>query len=319
MIDSFFIATGPNTGHPGDFTDVGFQTSPYSNPNFNIGVRAEGTQSGVTAISPKVGVLVHGDNIAVAANGGNYGLYSFCPLGVALQALTDSGTAIDARSGLFSPSNGTAVYALSNGDQSTGMIARASGRECFGLFVDTTGEDSVGIVVETRTTTGRRAIVSRGEAALFYGNVTVHGGLTVVGPKSALVQKPDGSYRQLYCVESPESWFEDFGIGRLLKGKAKITLDPEFAQLVRVNDYHVFATPESDCNGLFITKKSSTAFEVRELQGGSSSAKFSYRIVARRKDITVKRLAKTTPPKTRKAPAPPKLAEVSPSKKATKR
>jgi len=31
------------------------------------------------------------------------------------------------------------------------------------------------------------------------------------GPKSAAVPHPDGTLRRLYCVESPESWFEDFG------------------------------------------------------------------------------------------------------------
>ena len=40
----------------------------------------------------------------------------------------------------------------------------------------------------------------------------LEGGLTIVGGiKSAAVPHPDGSHRQLYCMESPENWFEDFG------------------------------------------------------------------------------------------------------------
>jgi hypothetical protein len=46
-------------------------------------------------------------------------------------------------------------------------------------------------------------------AAAFYGPVIVSGNFTVVGgAKSAAVPHPDGSHRRLYCVESPESWFE---------------------------------------------------------------------------------------------------------------
>jgi len=47
----------------------------------------------------------------------------------------------------------------------------------------------------------------------------------------------------------------------------------------------VFLTPEGDCRGLYVRRKSAASFEVRELVGGKSSIAFSYRIVGRRKDI----------------------------------
>jgi len=47
----------------------------------------------------------------------------------------------------------------------------------------------------------------------------------------------------------------------------------------------VFVTPEGDCRGLYVHRKRSSSFEVRELAGGKSSIAFSYRIVGRRKDI----------------------------------
>ena len=47
----------------------------------------------------------------------------------------------------------------------------------------------------------------------------------------------------------------------------------------------MFVTPEDDCRGLCVRNKTTTSFEVRELQGGTSNVAFSYRIVARRKDI----------------------------------
>jgi hypothetical protein len=74
----------------------------------------------------------------------------------------------------------------------------------------------------------------------------------------------------------------------------------------------VFITPEGDCHGLYVRRKSANRFEVRELTGGKSSIAFSYRIVGRRKDIKGhRRFAKIDTPlplPTRPARAPRKLA-----------
>ena len=122
-------------------------------------------------------------------------------------------------------------------------------------------------------------------AGLFAGNVQVTRNLTVSGAKSAAVPFPDGTQRLLYCMESPELWFEDFGAAKLNAGRAVVKLDPDFAKVVTLNEYHVFVTPEGDCRGLCVSNKTATGFEVRELQGGTSNVAFSYRIAARRKDI----------------------------------
>jgi hypothetical protein len=55
--------------------------------------------------------------------------------------------------------------------------------------------------------------------------------------------------------------------------------------MVITRDYRVFLTPEGDCRGLFVRRKTAANFEVRELMGGKSDVAFSYRIVGRRKDI----------------------------------
>ena len=55
--------------------------------------------------------------------------------------------------------------------------------------------------------------------------------------------------------------------------------------MIKRGDYRVFLTPEGDCHGLYVRRKSANRFEVRELTGGKSSVAFSYRIVGRRKDI----------------------------------
>jgi hypothetical protein len=117
----------------------------------------------------------------------------------------------------------------------------------------------------------------------FFGNVGITGNLQVVGLKSAVVPFPDGSRRALYCMESPEVWFEDFGSAKLARGRALVKLDSNFAKVIK--RYRVFVTPEGNCHGLYVRHKSANKFEVRELMGGKSSIPFSYRIVGRRKDI----------------------------------
>jgi hypothetical protein len=64
-----------------------------------------------------------------------------------------------------------------------------------------------------------------------------------------------------------------------------VKIDADFARVVKLDEYHVFVTPADDCRGLCVRNKTATSFEVRELAGGKSSVAFSYRIVARRKDI----------------------------------
>ena len=121
-------------------------------------------------------------------------------------------------------------------------------------------------------------------AGYFTGNLYVSGQI-IAGTKDAIVPFPDGSHRLMHCMESPEHWFEDFGTARLKHGRAVVRLDVDFAKTIRTGDYRVFLTPEGDCRGLYVHRKSGASFEVRELAGGTSSVAFSYRIVGRRKDI----------------------------------
>jgi hypothetical protein len=163
-----------------------------------------------------------------------------------------------------------------------GVLGRShpsGGRGVLGLSMN-------GVAVGGVTTTGL--------AGRFQGNVQVDGNFVVSGKKSAAVPHPDGSHRLLYCLESPESWFEDFGRAELRGGRAAVRLDPDFAAVARTDGYHVFLTPEGDSQGLYVSRRNRTGFEVREQQRGKSSLAFSYRVVARRKDIEGGRLEKVT-------------------------
>ena len=91
-------------------------------------------------------------------------------------------------------------------------------------------------------------------------------------------------------MESPESWFEDFGTGHIKEGYGNVELDPDFAALVQQDDFHIFLTPYGDSNGLYVVDVQPDGFAVREQLNGTHSVSFAYRVVARRRDVTVTRL-----------------------------
>jgi hypothetical protein len=112
-------------------------------------------------------------------------------------------------------------------------------------------------------------------------------------------------------VESPESWFEDFGEATLENGFAQVGIDPLFADVTHVDSYHVFLTPYANTQGLYVTTRTSTGFVVRESGDGTSTAQFSYRVVAKRKDVPAARLPKIDLHKPQFAPAHLDLTELT--------
>jgi hypothetical protein len=228
------------------------------------------------------------------------------PQGAGLWGRTHTGTGVrgDATGGFGVHGVGNAgpgVYGQSNsgvgtiGTSGSNIGVYGASSQNVGVFGDADvntavmGRTGAGIGVYGTATRPQQG----GRAAVFDGTVLVNGPFTVVGgPKSAGVEHPDGSYRRVYCQESPEPWFEDFGTARLVDGRAEVALDPDFDAVVKGDDYLVFTMPEGDCKGLYVSRKGPHRFVVEELQGGKSSIPFSYRLVSRRRDEVGKRLEK---------------------------
>ena len=239
---------------------------------------------GVSEVSTKSGVF--GFNFASA--GAAFGVVGRCdsPNGAGVAGRNVNGDAISG----FSDGNvgvaGTSGAYIGVYGVGPHMGLEAEGGNAGALAYLPTGHGVIGIAH------------TRGKyAGAFSGDVLIAGSLTVLGavPKSAVV-RVGKDYRRLYTMESPESWFEDFGEASLRRGRATVRLPADFAPLVHTNGYHVFVTPHGDCGGLFVSARTRAQFEVRELNGGRSSVGFSYRIVAKRKDIPGKRLEKVKLP-----------------------
>jgi len=243
--------------------------------------------------------------------------------GNAVAAFSNNGNAVDANS-----SNGVGVHGISAKNHAVfgdnrgapvtplpGALARTSG--CYGATLKNRGVSGVvgfedwnknkpetiddfatGVFGQAGLFFQReRQLTAKGFAGIFLGPVVTWGPLVnFAGPKSAAVQHPDGSHRLLYCMESPESWFEDFGEAKLVKGKAAVKIDKDFAGVAKTDAYHVFLSPYGESNGLYVSRRNRNGFEVREQSGGRNTLTFSYRVVARRKDVPSERLPKFDAP-----------------------
>jgi hypothetical protein len=112
--------------------------------------------------------------------------------------------------------------------------------------------------------------------------------------KPATVKRADGSTVKLFAEESAEVFFSDYGSARLEAGRAHVELDPVFLETVTISSsspMRVFIQLEGEANGVFVTNKTDTSFDVVELAGGRSNVEFSYRVVCTRKHYEGERLA----------------------------
>ena len=129
-----------------------------------------------------------------------------------------------------------------------------------------------------------------GSSGTDYWGVYYSGGLGGSGSKSAIVRTEEGP-KAVYCQESPEMWFEDFGSAKIYNGKARIAVAKDFLLTVTINDQYpmkVFITPNAKMGEWWVEKgKKYFVFYAPDAADGSS---FDYRIVAKRSGYEERRL-----------------------------
>ncbi len=153
----------------------------------------------------------------------------------------------------------------------------------------------------------RRGLLA-GAVALAGAALASRGIGTVVADEAATSPT---TQRLLYDMQSPDVWYEDFGEGTLVNGKAEIKIAPDFAASVDTAKYHVFLTSHDPASkGLAVAARQADLFTVQEHTGGTSNLTFSWRMVARPKGSTAQRGATLTLPQInipdpRALPTPP--------------
>ncbi len=130
------------------------------------------------------------------------------------------------------------------------------------------------------------------------GDLDLSGKVTANGASLSNASAAGGARYTAYGDRSAQPSIQDVGEAQLTGGFVSVPLDPKLAQLIDFSKpYMVFVTPEGDSNGLYVSRRSVSAFVVRENRHGTSTVGFQYRIVATPLDTPDRRLpAAAAPP-----------------------
>ncbi len=229
-----------NTGFTlATFTNLGFGYGVYGSSSSNYGVLGiSASAAGVFGNSTNNSGVLGNSN----SNDGVYGTTNARPPASNLPAASgvhgvgngantagvygnDAGASV----GVFGYSGtNVGVFGVSGGGsgQPYGVVGSVNKAPGFGLFGVASVAGTVGFaggagVVGAIAGQFAGPVNIYNNGAIAPGDLYVQGNSTVVGTKSAAVPHPDGTHRLLYCVESPEAWFEDFGEGRLSGGRGR--------------------------------------------------------------------------------------------------
>ena len=207
-------------------------------PNRTAGVNGAATAFGAGV----VGWSTYGNAIEGFASGGS-ALLALSDTGWGVQAHSRTADAVSATSannagirGLSDPAN-TAGPTIPLPVTMAGVIGTLS--TVHGVIG--TSRSNAGVVGYSANGVGIVGMTSNpaSSAGAFFGDVRVAGNIYANNLKSAVVPFPDGSRRALYCMESPDLWFEDFGKARLARGRAVVKLDANFAKVIKRGDYGI--------------------------------------------------------------------------------
>jgi hypothetical protein len=249
-------------------------------------IAAYGSYSGVNAYGPTLGVF------AISSQG--YGILAEGLVGVVgADYGGDEGVIADSASGY-----GVAGVGYNEGgyfvdgagditklaDNLNGFGVTAYGANSGGYFQDNGSSFDYAYIADPAIPAGGYFQDEGGD----YSYIAYDGyGILSSGVKSTEVKDESNQERVLFCDESPEVVFHDYGTAQLVNGTVHINLDPLYAKTVAINEKHplrVMVTLNDECNGVFVKNRTATGFDVVELNHGTSNAAFTYEVIANRAD-----------------------------------
>jgi hypothetical protein len=301
------------TSESGNYFDAGVD-GESSNSTGNDAGGVFGATFLANGIAPYFGAVGFGAKYGLFGQVEFAGTQSANGFGVIGQDNIGTAPSGDANVGVLGQSTyGTGVLGASNaspqisvyGESPVGVyaVAHTGGTpngNAFAFFGET---DSFGIDIHSTNSANSVYVLSPGSLFQGYGstgnvtistagNETLSGTLTTSKGTYVRTTGASGTAMMEYSQRTTAPEVEDVGEGQLANGRAYVNIDARLGDTIdRRTAYHVFVTPEGDCNGLYVTQKTAAGFAVRELRGGRSSLAFEYRIVAKPLDENGARLA----------------------------
>lgn len=278
-LNGYLSGTGAGIAVYGENTSTGANSTAglFLATSAGYGLYADATAAnrpgifGASSSATGTGIVGLGNNLATyyTLTGGSGGAFTSSNAGV-----YGFGSVAAANGGVFVGNNTTASILVGG----VGVAATGTTTGIYG-HANNTGNNTWGGYFNNGSATDYAYVGGR----TGFTNYKINGPGTV----STIVRDTNNQLVNLYCPESPEVLFQDFGQGQLINGRAQITLDPNFTKNIAVNEQHplrVIIQLEGDCNGVYVANKTATGFEVIELQGGTSTVNFTWFVTANRAD-----------------------------------
>jgi hypothetical protein len=117
---------------------------------------------------------------------------------------------------------------------------------------------------------------THGKGLYVYGDVKCSGSFFSGAAPTSGYNTQDG-FVQTYGIQSQKNELMISGTGALVGGVSQVVFEKSFAAALSSDAaIKVIVTPTTECNGVFITNKSTDGFTVKELLGGTSNAEFDW-------------------------------------------
>ncbi len=288
---SYGVLGIPGAGAP---PAVGFGGHTYG----VVGMLPEGSSSSLTnsagvvgfaeSVRGVYGLSTHGIGVKGESNS-NSAVVGDSTSGTGVEGFSDTGNGVQGFSG-----TGTGVRGSSIGNFTQGVLGQGTAGNAHG--VTGTSINAFGLSGTSTNSNGFVGVNTNGNtfAGLFIGHaanpnsftapgIYVKGRAVITGGFSASAVTSQGT-RLLHGIQAADDLAEEVGRATLSSGRARVNLDPLFAETIKADDYHVFLTPRSaDTKGLAVVAQDGRGFTVQEAQGGTGSYPFDWRVVAERK------------------------------------
>lgn len=272
--------------------------------NFTVGTAGTLQGSGIWASNPAAGYTSSfaqsSGSATVAAN------INFSSVWIASYNLVDNASATFNPPGLYAQLNNTNTTmgsgAFKNAIRGYSNRGTTAGNPGYTVGVEGTAnsqnEDAIGVMGRSFCSSGFTIggyFEGNNYAGTNAGYAYVGGNdgfgatkITGSGAVAEIVPTPNHGRVKLFCPESPEYWYQDYGTVKLVNGRAHVDLDPILAEIIVVdqdNPIRVFATPVNMLNfeGVALVNLTPTGFDLVELNGATHTGTVDYQLVAKPK------------------------------------
>jgi hypothetical protein len=238
------------------------------------GVYGTSNNAGVTGYTSSADGGSGVSGVSTSGSGFAYGVYGKSSNGPGVYGTTSvggsNGSGVE---GVTTATGSSGVYGYGKAATGNGAIGESNDSTGTNYAIDAQGDNKNTYLLYARGKGGAYCTINPSAALYCSGGVS--------GSVVRIEHRDSGGRRVLaYASESATATIQDTGTARMYDGVANVQIDPAFASVTDHRWYYLFLAPLGETRGLYVSIKTPSAFQVREIEHGRDSLAFDYRIVA---------------------------------------